>query len=256
MYMKKITPFIISPIILILCDLILSTTSSAILLLTAWFSRLLLIPIVHFVAVGKCVKNDFDATKKYRAVVCSILLFVLSALFLTGIIIIEGWLRYSSGPLDFQTVFRIIWALLIGVVVSSLTMISTFCNDKRIFKIAVIAEAATVLIANVFMAEYFVDLMNPVDPAEVLFMLSALFLIGVLSIFVGETVSAPKAKPKLAVWLVGILVSEFASMWIVEFVSTPFHWLTLSIWLIVSILAFAPCLIKYLTNSKKSAEAA
>lgn len=183
----------------------------------------------------------------------------LSALFVLVIVIFESWLVdyvvYDSRLFVQRTVCRCLWSILIGIVVLSFTMISTFCNSKRIFKAAVTVEAAVALGHNVFLSYYLPPIMGTkyaVDTPEITTLITGAFLIGVLSIFVGETVSAPKAKLKLTVWLVGILVSEFVSMWIVELVSTPFHWLTLSIWLIVSAIAFAPCLIKYVVNSKTS----
>lgn len=236
--MKKYSLLFLSPLLVVICTLLLWLISSGVLILPIWLIKDLFIPILHFLIISHYIKRNIFPRK--GIIVLSVILLIVTAII--GSVLFESvWL--NSRLVVPHIVFKIIWMVLCGIFIVGHVAILRRCQGNICFKIIVICEAVAALTINALMSY----LVSPVlasafaiDAIQLILIPISFIILSAYSYLLGNTVIKHYSIAKLSVWLLGILMSEFVALWLLGTPHTPptENGTVLFIWLAVSVIAF------------------
>lgn len=240
-----------APVLSLACMLLLWFTGSGGILLPIWLFWLLGIPIVHFFILRSGIRNN-RINKKRTLLLAAAVLFL--AIALDSYIL--GFLPVKGRAALLHTVFRLIWAAVCGLLILGHTAAERFCRNSIRCKLAMAAGGLLALCFNAFLTYLTAPTLAAryaIDGVELVLMPVSVIVLSVYSHLLGRIMTRRFMPFKLAGWLLGILSSEFVTIWLLGTPRTlpTEHAITTGIWLFVSGFVFLCCLIGVLTADPK-----
>ena len=207
-----------------------------------WLYSALVVPIFHFCIVAVLCKNCED-NRKYN------LFFLFSLLVLFGATILRECMWHlfleRSSDNDFVFYFKLVWIALCGLSFWGLSTISKVKNNK-LNKLFFPIASLIILMVNSFTTYLLTPIFgNRLYGVELIFMPTTIMLLCVFSYYLGKGLTKQNITIKLFVWLIGILASEFITLYLLGTPHTPptSHINSIILWVMVTSIVFCFCVI-------------
>lgn len=231
-FMKKTVSLYISPLLVIICSLIIWIIDIGAIILPIWLFKELCIPIIHFSIINYHIKkNSFRISSIILS--CIVYFFtIVASLFVFG----------SFGRLIlFFSVFDVSWSIICGLVIICHGMVHRLVVSKTIKGGIIIGEALIALIVNSLLTWLLSPLLATrlnIDDVELLLLPLSAIILSLFSYWLGASFAQPNLLLKLAVWFLGVMTSVFVSLWLIGSPHIiPFtDYLLTIIWLALSII--------------------
>ncbi len=245
--MKKIITYLSAPILAaVAVAMQLFFTEGGIVIALLLF-RDLILPIVYFAVVKNCFKNDggrlqCSATAPILVMSGTVVLYTL----LVDVIL------YESGNFAVNLILRLTWAILCGYMILTDSSAAEGEALSNADKATLIAGGATVLIVNALTTRFLAPSLSRAlhaEAIEIIMLPTTAVLVAVYSYKLGKKISSNHSKIKMLIWAVCVLASEFAALWLLNFMTEPIMWF---VWAIVSAIIFAPCVIAFAIHGRKA----
>ena len=246
--------FFVAPVFSVVCTFLIWLIDSGSIILPLWLIRDLCIPILHFCILKRCIKkNKIQKKSTIWLVIAFLLVTVAADSFVLEYLILKGRLAIP------HIIFRLIWAILCGLFILGHTLVERFYRNNIRCNIMVAVGSTIALCINAFMTYLLAPTLATkyaIDGIELLLMPLSIIILSVCSHLLGRIMTKRFMFIKLTGWLVGVLASEFVTLWLL---GTPRilpteDKITTIIWIVVSAFVFIWCLIgvlrTYLENKR------
>ncbi len=213
-----------------------------------FFLRDFLLPIGYFAIVNGCASSR---TERNASVL------VMSITVITYSVAVD-LLMFDSRNFAIQLIFRLAWVLVCAFMVlsRSLAEVEEAEEQPSRFDMAVfVAGGVFVLLVNAFATYLLAPSLSTVlhiEPMEIILLPMTAILVAVYSYKLGKKITGKYSTVKMLGWAVAVLASEFLALALPKNLGFSAEDMTLwYIWVIVSVFAFAPCLLAFAVNNRK-----
>ena len=207
-----------------------------------WIYSALVVPIFHFCIVATLCKKCED-NRKHNLYYLYSLLVLFSAIILRECL----WHIFLDRSMDNNFIFyyRLVWTAVCGLSFWGASTISKIKN-KELNELFFSIVALIILIVNSFTTY----LLTPIFESrlygvELILMPTTIMLLCVFSYYLGQGLTKQNIIAKLFVWLIGILASEFITLYLLGTPHTPptSHINSIILWVKVTSIVFCFCVI-------------